>query len=148
MPRYTAPASPLIHRIYRIAKFSRGCHRIATSRGVRARLILPPEGGSHTSPAEATHPRYKGPVMRSWLPPSGGRTRPGGGLRPPQFSIDLPPDPDRQTRQRLDVGPRRPEIDDARAQDVAAVDDRVRDERLAAALQAVEQPAVQRVEVL
>src|SRR5687767_2665911 len=86
--------------------------------------------------------------MRSWLPPSGGRTRPGGSLRPPQFSIDLPPDPDRQTRQRLDVGPRRPEIDDARAQDVAAVDDRVRDERLAAALQAVEQPAVQRVEVL
>ena len=47
----------------------------------------------------------------------------------------------------LHVRPRRVEVDDAGAQHVAAADDGVRDERLAAALQPIEQRAIQRVEV-
>ena len=55
--------------------------------------------------------------------------------------------PDHDLRQRLDVGPLGVEVDDAGAQHVAAGDDRVRDEDLAAALQPVEQRSVERVEL-
>ena len=65
----------------------------------------------------------------------------------PQLRVDRASDPRHDLRQRLDVRPVGVEIHDAGAQHVAAADDGVRDERLAAALQPIEQLAVERVEM-
>ena len=61
-------------------------------------------------------------------------------------STGVAADADDDRRDRVDVRRRGPEVHDARAQRVAAADDGVRDEQLAAALQPIEQLAVDRVE--
>ena len=74
---------------------------------------------------------------RSELRPSGGAQR----------GIDLASDARRNLDQRDDVLPRSMEVDDAGAKHVAAADDCVRDEHLAAALEPIEQRPVERVEM-
>src|SRR5262245_34936496 len=64
-----------------------------------------------------------------------------------QACVDGSSEPRHDFRQLLHIPLRGVEIDDAGAEHVAAVDDRVRDERLAAALNAIEQLLVQAVEI-
>src|ERR1700722_6758071 len=64
-----------------------------------------------------------------------------------QFGVQCPAEPRDDPGYRLDVSDTGVEVHDARAQRVAAADDGVRDECLAAALDAMEQALVQRVEM-
>ena len=64
-----------------------------------------------------------------------------------QLRVDRTADAGDDLGQRLHVSLCRVKVHDAGAQHVAAGDDRVRDERLASALQAIEQLAIQRIQV-
>ena len=79
-------------------------------------------------------------------------TRAGRVLQPlrdrrAQLRVDRSSDSRDDLRQRLDVRSGGVEVHDAGAQHVAAADDGVGDERLAAALQPIEQLAVERIEM-
>ena len=75
------------------------------------------------------------------------------GLTPPQMSqiphlaIRFPTEPGEHWRQRFDVRQRGAEVDDARAERKPAADHRVRQKRLAAALDAREQLLIQPLQV-
>jgi hypothetical protein len=68
-------------------------------------------------------------------------------LSGPQFDVQGAPHAHDDRRCRLDVARAGVEVHDAGAQDVATVDDGIRDEQLAAALQAIEQLASEGVQV-